>query len=1073
VTFTAIPPIASSNLSFTYPAVPSGLGFTDSSGNPVNGYPFYPSDNKIVLAGTPTAATPTLGTQSITVPLRANVTSVFSGNLSNTTTLTFNYTETVVFTTPSNNVVFSNAFVGLPITRIPFNAVSYFGAGSSIGSLSSPNLRSDLSLNSTSGVADLSGTPTFAGSNTFLATAVSSTGVTGSINFTFVSQNDVLTLSPFVDASLSFIIGRPLANPLAGYYSSNLTLTANSSAGQPITFVTEGFAQGGIGVTSNVTSNGTTITFSGVPTTLVPRTDGIVTATDGILSATQTVPFAVLDDVFTWSVVTPNFLQNQTITPIQISATTLSGRVLISYTASGLPSGLFMSRTGLITGTCYNSSGGTFVVTGSTGISTQPHVYTYNVTPDTLLLSAPAASYSLVPGQVIPPIDLSALLSSGATPSTFSLSGETYGLTVTPTGVIGGTLYSGQPPNLLVPTANITVNVRVGTTFVPTSITLTSSAFLVFGQLLLAGNSLYIVYEYTTNFPDLFAGIPNLLGTGAPQINATTGVVGNLEAASDIKVNSSGRYVASLSGVDSAGTTLIGSVLAGNVGTTTAPTNIVLTTSGGGARTLYRSAFSVACSGSGSIWYALGVGLNITDGPSYANHVYLLKSNDNGETWTLGYVTTVAREPRNWALAVNPDFTYSNPFTDWTDDFLYATRDRYAQPVGSVVLRYSPATGIYMAGGGSGPGVEYSALRITSMTAAPPSFREREATLVPAWTAVNPATGGFEVETRDFAIDVPAGTPWIAAGSSAYYALSSVKVFPAYTLRWSLDNGLSWNACTNDYTFSATVVTYGGGRWMALGSDNSYIYYAKSSTDGFVWTDVVLPNEAALLFGTTIVYSNSTWMVFGNGELLFYNTSPALNPASWVSTRLTLNVTRASVGFSTINPYAVNSVLAISAVDPTIQLVSPANTAYAIMQYTFMQPIVLVLNRSPAYFFLTNDGLPNGIRFDAGTGTFSGMPMATGNYSVRITVKSTSPAYNYFDFTFRIYSPYPQKRQDTASAFTSYVRQEAIIGGAQFSRDSNAFPSENTTVGAAMGPFPPEIEQAPKPCCIPLPSVKN
>jgi hypothetical protein len=143
------------------------------------------------------------------------------------------------------------------------------------------------------------------------------------------------------------------------------------------------------------------------------------------------------------------------------------------------------------------------------------------------------------------------------------------------------------------------------------------------------------------------------------------------------------------------------------------------------------------------------------------------------------------------------------------------------------------------------------------------------------------------------------------------------------------------------------------------------------------------------------------------------------------------------------------------------------------MQYTFMTPITLEINRSPAYFFLTNDVLPNGIRFDPVTSTFSGMPLTAGIYTVRITAKSSQPTYNFFDLTFRVYSPYPQKRQDTASAFTSYVRQEAIIGGAQFSRDTNAFPSENTTVGAAMGPFPPLVEQAPEICCLPLPSVKN
>jgi len=135
------------------------------------------------------------------------------------------------------------------------------------------------------------------------------------------------------------------------------------------------------------------------------------------------------------------------------------------------------------------------------------------------------------------------------------------------------------------------------------------------------------------------------------------------------------------------------------------------------------------------------------------------------------------------------------------------------------------------------------------------------------------------------------------------------------------------------------------------------------------------------------------------------------------------------------------------------------------MQYTFMTPITLAINRSPAYFFITNDGIPNGIKFDAKSATFSGMPLTAGSYVVRVAAKSTAAVYNYFEFTFRVYSPYPQKRQDTASAFTSYLRQEAIIGGAQFSRDSNAFPSENTTVGAAMGPFPPEVNTPPIPCC--------
>jgi hypothetical protein len=238
------------------------------------------------------------------------------------------------------------------------------------------------------------------------------------------------------------------------------------------------------------------------------------------------------------------------------------------------------------------------------------------------------------------------------------------------------------------------------------------------------------------------------------------------------------------------------------------------------------------------------------------------------------------------------------------------------------------------------------------------------------------------------------------------------------------------------------------------------------------WVNLTLP--ISLSATSTVLYTNSSWTIRGNAQTSLINVSANLS-APWIvaTDGVLASATRVSAGFVALYPYAPNSTLVITNIDPTIQLTSPVNTAYSIMQYTIMTPIILQVNQSPAYFFLTNDGIPNGMRFDEIAGTFSGMPMTAGTYSIRVVVKTTGSGYNYFDFTFRIYSPYPQKRQDTASAFTSYLRQEAIIGGAQFSRDSNAFPSENTTVGAAMGPFPPEVTQAPKPCCLPLPSVKN
>jgi hypothetical protein len=679
-------------------------------------------------------------------------------------------------------------------------------------------------------------------------------------------------------------------------------------------------------------------------------------------------------------------------------------------------------------------------------------------------VSAPLAAYSLVLGQAVDPIQLVANLASGLPATSFSFSGQTYGLTVTSGGVIGGVLFSGQPPNTLVATANIPVNVAVGPTTISTSIVLTSTALPVIGQLWVGDNNLYVAYTYTNSFSNVFGANPIVIGTGAIPYNISGQL---LIRSGDIEINSSNRYVASLSGVDLFGTTIVGSVLAGNVSTSNAPSNTFLTATSG-TKTIYRSTFSIAYSGSGSVWYALGLGRNLAPlGVSFSDHVYLLESSDNGETWTLGYVTAAPGNPRNWAIDVLPEYAVSNLFTEWTDDFFYATRSASGAADGSVVLRRSAASGIYMAGGSSLVPDAYSALRITSMTGIP-SFGETEATIVPNWTGVETARGGFGAETRDFAIDVPAGTPWVAAGSTDYFALFSSKTTDAKTLRWSSDTGITWNDSTNDFTFTASAVTYGGGRWIAIGSEGGDVYYAKTSTDGIEWIDINMPvAQPVLSITSTIVYSNSTWILLVDQRTVFYNSSPTLADGAWVSyTRpFTGNVSRSSVGFSTIYPSATDSILTISTQDTGIQLTSPAATAFSIMQFTNMTPITLVLNQSPAFFFVNTADLPSGMRFDPITGTFSGMPMVQGVFNVPVTVKSTAATFNTIDFTFRVYSPYPQKRQDTASAFTSYVRQEAIIGGAQFSRDTNAFPSENTTVGAAMGPFPPEITSAPIICC--------
>ena len=272
ITFTATAPVTASNLMYSLPSLPSGLGFTVS-------YSFPPTDpsGTAILTGTPTIDSPIgMTSNQLQYTLGVQATSVFSGRLSNSTTLTFSYTPTVIFTQPTNNAYLPTLTVGLPVpttSAYRFNAKTVFGTGTSISSIRATGLPAGLSIFSSSGSAYLTGTPSAASSGTYTVTATDvSAGITGSIQVGIVAIQDVVTLSSFADNQLTFVIGRPLSNALPGYYSSNLSLTATSSTGQTLTFAYPQFSQVGITATSNVTSAGTVLTFGGRPTMLVSLT---------------------------------------------------------------------------------------------------------------------------------------------------------------------------------------------------------------------------------------------------------------------------------------------------------------------------------------------------------------------------------------------------------------------------------------------------------------------------------------------------------------------------------------------------------------------------------------------------------------------------------------------------------------------------------------------------------------------------------------------------------------------------------------------------------------------------------
>ncbi|MFL6114919.1 MAG: putative Ig domain-containing protein, partial [Catenulispora sp.] len=204
-----------------------------------------------------------------------------------------------------------------------------------------------LSINSGSGL--ISGTLSSPGPYQVTVTATDTTGASGSATFSWqVNQATGNTVTVTNPGSQSTVVGRP---------ASVQVQASDSAAGQTLAYSATGLPAG-------LSINSGSGLISGTPTT-AGSYQVTVTATDttGVRGSAT----------FTWTISTEAGTQvtvtnpgNQTgtvgtaISPVQIQATDSAGQAL-TYSATGLPAGLSISSSGVISGT--PTAGGTSNVT--------------------------------------------------------------------------------------------------------------------------------------------------------------------------------------------------------------------------------------------------------------------------------------------------------------------------------------------------------------------------------------------------------------------------------------------------------------------------------------------------------------------------------------------------------------------------------------------------------------------------------------------------------------------------------------------------------------------------------------
>lgn len=447
-------PLAGGRIKYAWSSLLDGLKFTDINGIQKSS-PFTPADasSTLILAGAPTAT----AANSIDSSFRVNITATrtfTSPAISSNTFVDLCFNE-LVLVTPSN--IASKFYVGLPVTSSAssnsFYPFTKFPTGVPISTVWSPDLRSDISIafNYSQQRAYLTGTPSNTDlgiPRTFQVYARNANNVVGSSDpIQYSVEQDALTFQA-TDTCLNFIVGRSATQTKTGYYTAPVRFTATATSGCNVTYST-----------SDLTGTGLTLSSGqiiGTPTSAVGLSTLTVRATCAATAATKdtSLNFAILSDAFTFPTKTFDFFQNTIISPYQFDVSTLSGRPIVAYFSSNLPSGLSLSLGGLLSGTptTINPSG-TFTVTTFTGYSYGSNSYSYDTRSDAILLVAKPSSYTYPTGTPVY-IHIKGITTSGKVVTNYALAdiSASYGLSIgSSTGIITGVLTDNQPPNPILP----------------------------------------------------------------------------------------------------------------------------------------------------------------------------------------------------------------------------------------------------------------------------------------------------------------------------------------------------------------------------------------------------------------------------------------------------------------------------------------------------------------------------------------------------------------------------------------------------------------------------------------------
>lgn len=1025
------------------------------SGTPPLGLSATTTSNSMTLSGTPLSPSnaDATGSASSLYTIIDKVTNAFI-----IVTIPFKYTEAVQFTYPYVPYTTLTLYSNIAITPIRLIASTVYANTTSPITYTSPvALPSGLTLVSTTGI--ISGAPTSSGGTYYFV-------ATNSNNISSTSYGITLTVSQAVFRLPSVTIPLLYVGRAMTPISATVTTDGYTDGGVSTIVLTTVSAPTGLLVV--VSKN--TFTISGTP-----RSDSIGTGSVVISASapsmtpiTLTIPVTVSVDESTFyptALTTYAFAQNIPITPIRLSASFVYGVPVTLYYKRVLPAGLTVSPNGLISGTPTVATiiPSTFTVAATNGYTELINDYNYTVTVDPLICYSTGNIPTLTYGTTVS-TTVTTVLRSGSTVTSL-VAGYLYGLSLTPT-LLSGTFGSGNYPDVVVPSGRSFIRV-LGSGVSPPStfFELTPTATQTRTKPYAFGRNIY----YSTT--DLF--------TTTTLAKALTSDVTDFQPS----VAGSNTYM-----------------VANNTGATYRTTNGQSYSTITGTDIMYSVVYR------NSSWYALG-----------ANGLYSWSS---GNTWVSTGIPspTPCTVDNRLVLRSVPLFVDKYKISQITatgTEINYYVAQAINDKTGSSVWTFS---GFDFAGYNLEQVVgtiseNKFCITVSSLTPARPteSFDPNIQRSATSYYQSTPRLllGGQSLtyvdngdtsattssctlqEVRDISTSVYEMV--IAAGGSSISAPPPTAVS---TLQYSIDSGETWNTSTNDFTWYASSVVWGGylhplfglqRAWIAIGYDITgipgikYSTYPIHSTERQNWTNVDI---GATFTTTTVVgpvqFDGTNWQIFvKEGSTTTIYSHDAKSSTLALSAWWTPTVMPGS--FSGIRVYPTpwfsgsftSATLRAGITSSGPVFTSPIITSYIGYQYVQIDTIVFDTDVAGSSFFLAST-LPAGLAWSPAvlnangrvTATITGQPVILGTSIIDVYAQNLT-GISKITVTI-ITQPIPLKTPNTTpSGYLNFIKQKVIADSAVSSINNRALVSP---VGTFLANDPKPVTLAPEICCLDQPT---